>query len=229
MGKKSKDPLTSNAGKACKWCLTGQCWTHGQIARDPSYVPPTPTVTPGVKKNILKNAAAKPAAGKKQPANAMNQLASNPQMMQMFAQLVQGGGNQQAAGQLMQLLGQVQGAGGAGAQGDNSKELLHKWIAEVTGAVPTKDAVVYSTSEVPESKPTQFVSTMVILVIDPSRTYTGEPGASKKQAEVNAARQALQENGRATGQAPGGGGGGGGGKNKKKKKKNNAAAALLAA
>eukprot|EP00930_Biecheleria_cincta_P043370 TRINITY_DN2978_c0_g1_i5.p1 TRINITY_DN2978_c0_g1~~TRINITY_DN2978_c0_g1_i5.p1 ORF type:complete len:203 (+),score=49.60 TRINITY_DN2978_c0_g1_i5:71-679(+) len=200
MAKKTK---VKDATK-CKWCFQGACWDHGQIPRDPFYTPPPPpqgAKQPGVKKDASNKSG--------QAANSTNK---QPQMMQMLAQVLQtGGGNQQQAASMMSKLLQK--------AGDNSKELLNQWVSKLTGKTPTKEEIIYNTMEVQDSKPTQYVSQLVILTVDPSRTYSGQPSPSKKAAELSAVRQALQENGQSTGQVQGSGAGTTS-KSSKKKKKN---------
>jgi len=161
--------------KGCKWCAKGECWKSGQIPKDPNYVAPT---------KVKKTTTKKPAQSGNQP----------PQMQQMLAQLAQviGGGNGGQAGQVMKLL---QGLQQNENQGDNSKSLLAQWVAKQTGKAPTKAEFIYSTFQVPDVKPDQFVSHLVIATIDPSRTYSGEASPSKKAAENSAAAAVLKENG----------------------------------
>lgn len=214
MGKKTKvkDNLTNNANKTCKWCTQGSCWTHGQIPRDPAYTPPTPTNVKqtGVKKEALK-----------QSAQATSSKTTQPQMMQMLAHMLQSGmSNPQQAAALMQML-QQGGGGSTQNAGDNSKELLNQWVAKLTGKNPTKDEIIYNTMEIPDSKPTQYISHLVLLSVDPSKTYGGQPSPSKKAAEMSAVHQALQENGQSTGQVQAAGVGTSKNSSKKKKKKKN--------
>lgn len=150
-------------------------------------------------------------------------------------QAASGGGNEQHMLKLLaQLVAQTGGKGGGkggkGAnqqqptgpkeQGDQSKELLHQMIYKATGKHAVATDVLYNTVDL-QTQPPQFVSHVILLTIDPNRTYTGEPMPNEQDAERSAARTALSENGQQVPTNPlgqgGGGGGKGGGKNKSKK------------
>merc|ERR1712066_342728 len=78
---------------------------------------------------------------------------------------------------------------------ENAKNELNEFVKKQTGEKSTKDSILYSTVEVEDSRPTQFISTVVLMTINPEEIYTGEPQPSKKNAEASAARAALEENG----------------------------------
>eukprot|EP00930_Biecheleria_cincta_P013593 TRINITY_DN12038_c0_g1_i1.p1 TRINITY_DN12038_c0_g1~~TRINITY_DN12038_c0_g1_i1.p1 ORF type:complete len:252 (-),score=49.88 TRINITY_DN12038_c0_g1_i1:114-869(-) len=183
----------------------------------------------GVKKNNLKQSA--------QPGMAQwSQPAQFPLQQQGFSDAAPMQGGQGEEQHMMQLLsklihmnngGQMQG-GQQGAvamkqkqkdvQGDQSKELLHAFVRAATGKHPTRSEILYSTTEIPGAQPPQFISHVVLLMLDPSRTFTGEAMPNQADAERSAARAALRDNGQQVPTNPLGlsgarsGGKGGGGK-----------------
>eukprot|EP00930_Biecheleria_cincta_P014444 TRINITY_DN12417_c0_g1_i1.p1 TRINITY_DN12417_c0_g1~~TRINITY_DN12417_c0_g1_i1.p1 ORF type:complete len:146 (-),score=34.26 TRINITY_DN12417_c0_g1_i1:91-528(-) len=135
-------------------------------------------------------------------------------MSQMMQMLGAGNGSGKAQ-QMMQLLSTMQGGQ---EQGDTTKDTLNSWLQKTTGNSPTKAEVVYNTMEVPGSKPPSYISSVVLLTLDPSRTFSGEPSPSKKLAEISAAAAALRENGQEPPTPRTASSGSGGNKKKKKKK-----------
>jgi len=98
--------------------------------------------------------------------------------------------------QLVNKAAATKPSGPAAASGiGNAKMLLSQWVQTKTGEQATKDQIVYTTTEVEGSKPPEFVSEVVILPVDPSKTYKGKKAASKKAAEALAAEAALRQNG----------------------------------
>merc|ERR1719401_260075 len=75
---------------------------------------------------------------------------------------------------------------------DNVRNELNEFVKKQTGEKSTKDSILYSTVEVEDSRPTQFISTVVVMTVNPEKIYTGEPQPSKKTAEASAAKAALQ-------------------------------------
>merc|ERR1712084_213952 len=74
--------------------------------------------------------------------------------------------------------------------------LLVEWVKSKTGEQTiTKDQIVYTTTEVEGSKPPAFVCEVVLVPIDPSKSYKGKKAPSKKAAEAAAAEAALRQNG----------------------------------
>merc|ERR1712187_816551 len=76
---------------------------------------------------------------------------------------------------------------------DNVRNELNEFVKKQTGEKSTKDSILYSTVEVEDSRPTQFISTVVLMTVNPEKIYTGEPQPSKKTAEASAAKAALQQ------------------------------------
>merc|ERR1712048_659575 len=84
---------------------------------------------------------------------------------------------------------------------DNSKMLLNQFVAKKTGLQATKEAVIYTTTEVEGSKPPKFVSEVILVTVSPDKVYKGKQQESKKKAEASAAAAALRQNGQSAGQS----------------------------
>lgn len=82
--------------------------------------------------------------------------------------------------------------GGAGGQDLNWKQDLHQAISQANKTVVTKGEIVFTTLEVPSQSggPAKFMSSVSYAGFQTE--YTGEEAASKKMAEQNAAKAAVQ-------------------------------------
>merc|ERR1711972_1068905 len=123
-----------------------------------------------------------------------SQQTADPAMLQMLmkAMMGQGGGAQLA--KLMKQSTQQQGAAM-----ENPKSDLNAFVRSKTGENVTKDAIMYTTQEVEGAKPASFISTVVLMTINPDKIYTGKPQPNKKAAEADAAKAALRQNGQKVG------------------------------
>merc|ERR1712039_1004065 len=100
--------------------------------------------------------------------------------MQMVMQLMKNPGQKGALGKLMSKESGGKSSGGKpsaaaaapGAGVGHAKMLLVQWVKSKIGEqTVTKDQIVYTTTEVEGSKPPAFVCEVVLVPIDPSKSY----------------------------------------------------------
>jgi len=112
-------------------------------------------------------------------------------LMTMVAQLMKDPSKRGALEKLMNTGGAAAPGSGVG----NAKMLLSQWVQTKTGEQSTKEQIVYTTTQVEDSKPPEFVCEVTIIPLDPSKSYKGKKSPSKKAAEAAAAEAALRQNG----------------------------------
>lgn len=170
----------------CKWCARGECWSNGQIEKPGNGKAggKVPKQTAGVKKAIIKKSPATTAWAKPQQ-----------QQQQQFLQLAQQFMGKQGMKQIQQIMAASQQEETTRNTGDQSKMLLSQFVSQKTGEQATKDTIMYTTEQVEGVNPPQFVTEVMLVTIDPSKSYKGQPQASKKAAEASAAAKALKANG----------------------------------
>merc|ERR1719162_1935667 len=157
----------------CAWCEKGECWSHGQIEKQSKGPKQAGAKKPQMKK------------GQEKPANQQ-------QMMQMVQTLM----GKQGMKQLQQMMaGTPNQQGGQQSLGEQSKMLLTQFVTQKTGEQATKEAIVYTTTQVEDVNPPQFISEVTLVSIDPDTAHKGKAQASKKAAESSAAAAALRKNG----------------------------------
>jgi len=175
----------------CKWCEKGECWSAGQVEKPSKNIIPA-----GVKQAGVKQALVKKTQLKKSQAQPGNQQ----QMMQMVQSMF----GKQGMNQLMQMMGGASGAasmqpGGPQGLGDQSKMLLSQFVSQKTGQQATKETIVYTTTQVEDVNPPQFISEVTLVTVDPDTSHKGKAQASKKASEASAAAVALRKNGQKNG------------------------------
>merc|ERR1719215_667069 len=117
-------------------------------------------------------------------------------MMQMVQTLM----GKQGMKQLQQMMaGTLTQQGAQQSQGDQSKMLLTQFVTQKTGEQATKEAIMYTTTQVEDVNPPQFISEVTLVTIDPDTAHKGKPRGSKKAAEASAAAVALRKNGQKAG------------------------------
>jgi hypothetical protein len=155
--------------KDCKWCLMGECWSHGQIAKPGGAAGVTakkkmllPKATLGAQKGQM--------GGKK-----------TTKMTKMVGKTVPKGFVQKHMLKQAQLKAQA-----VIAQGKNRKDQLYEALHILLDRNPTKDDLVYDMEE----EDGKHSATLSIAGIAEG-PFKGKPAASKKEAQQNAAGRAL--------------------------------------
>eukprot|EP00746_Dinoflagellata_sp_MGD_P160488 gnl/MRDRNA2_/MRDRNA2_87269_c0_seq1.p1 gnl/MRDRNA2_/MRDRNA2_87269_c0~~gnl/MRDRNA2_/MRDRNA2_87269_c0_seq1.p1 ORF type:complete len:210 (+),score=75.36 gnl/MRDRNA2_/MRDRNA2_87269_c0_seq1:114-743(+) len=160
--------------EGCKWCEKGECWTHGQIEKPPG----------------MKSKGKGKGGGK------------NPQaMMQMMMKMMGGGGG--GMKDMQKMMAQAMGGGGKRKAGEITPEEVapkNKLLIGLQLILTknhqrnlTKDDTTWECNEVESDGKKYQVTVTISDAIGPEggKAFTGEPSASKKDANTSAAQVAY--------------------------------------